>query len=285
MDKLKNKIQENIHDMDLDQPSAQSWDKIKNSLSKNAESDLLKKHISRNKAELDIETPDAAAWEHIQESVTGQKHTPVKSFRKVLIYISAAACIMVIIAVSVLWNRKDNQTMPPQAETENSTKEKLNTNNASIIDSVSEQLALQKETLPIQEEEHKKAIPKNNIPLAANLKTAVKKTKLPPQVVQMEKDYDAIIESQLKYTRSLAIYGESSAYFAQFKNDFIMLEEQEKALRKDIAKNGLQETSIDELAMIYQQKLTVLKKLQNEINKTSSRNKNITDTIPVYINL
>lgn len=101
----------------------------------------------------------------------------------------------------------------------------------------------------------------------------------------MEKDYDAIIESQLKYTRSLAIYGESSAYFAQFKNDFIMLEEQEKALRKDIAKNGLQETSIDELAMIYQQKLTVLKKLQNEINKTSSRNKNITDTIPVYINL
>ena len=67
--------------------------------------------------------------------------------------------------------------------------------------------------------------------------------------------------------------------------DFKLLEIQEQELRKSIVQNGLANTSIEELTTIYQQKLTVLKKLQNEINKTSNRNKNLTDTIPSYISL
>lgn len=112
-----------------------------------------------------------------------------------------------------------------------------------------------------------------------------KEASLPPEVLQIEKDYDQLIARQITYTKSLAVYGESANYFQEFMNDFKTLEKQEKELRKSIAQNGLQENNIDELATIYQQKLTVLKKLQNEINKTSNRNKNLTDTIPAYINL
>ncbi len=121
----------------------------------------------------------------------------------------------------------------------------------------------------------------------ASLKPAEKqKSKsLPPEVAQIQKDYDQLIAGQIAYTKSLAVYGENANYFQEFKNDFKALENQEKELRKSIAEYGLQENSIDDLAMIYQQKLTVLKKLQNEINKTSNRNKNVTDTIPTYISL
>jgi hypothetical protein len=108
---------------------------------------------------------------------------------------------------------------------------------------------------------------------------------LPLEVLQIQKDYDQLIAGQIAYTKSLAVYGETPSYFQEFMNDFKRLENQEKELGKTIAKNGLQENSIDDLAMIYQQKLTVLKKLQNEINKTSKCNKNLTDTIPAYISL
>jgi hypothetical protein len=48
---------------------------------------------------------------------------------------------------------------------------------------------------------------------------------------------------------------------------------------------GLQENSLDELALIYQQKLTILKMLQREIDKADNREWNVTDTIPKYIKL
>ena len=126
---------------------------------------------------------------------------------------------------------------------------------------------------------------KNTAVAAAMPKKKQKNSLLPPGVRQIEKDYNELITAQLKYTKSLAIYGESAGYFEQFKNDFKTLERKEKELRTSIIRNGLQENSITELAMIYQEKLTVLKKLQNEINKTSTRNKNVTDTIAAYINL
>ena len=116
------------------------------------------------------------------------------------------------------------------------------------------------------------------------MKKQIKKL-LPPEVLQVQKDYDQLIAGQIAYTKSLAVYGENESYFQDFMYDFKLLEIQEQELRKSIAQNGLADNSIEELTTIYQQKLTVLKKLQNEINKTSNRNKNLTDTIPSYISL
>ena len=141
-------------------------------------------------------------------------------------------------------------------------------------------------TRSLPEKTFKKTIKHKSIAVASSKPAKKQQRKpLPPEVLQVEKDYDELIAEQIKYTKSLALYGENVDYFQKFKNDFKTLENQEKELRKSIAQSGLKENSIDDLAMIYQQKLTVLKKLQNEINKTSNCNKNLTDTIPAYISL
>ena len=138
--------------------------------------------------------------------------------------------------------------------------------------------------LPDQSPKHETK-QKNLVVASPKLVKKQKSESLPPELAQIQKDYDQLIAGQIAYTKSLAVYGESASYFEEFKNDFKILDKKEKELRKSVAQNGLQENSIDDLAMIYQQKLTVLKKLQNEINKTSNRNKNLTDTIPTYISL
>ena len=48
------------------------------------------------------------------------------------------------------------------------------------------------------------------------------------------------------------------------------MEEDEKALRREIASDGLNNQLLSQLINIYQQKLSVLEKLQKEINKTNT---------------
>ena len=49
------------------------------------------------------------------------------------------------------------------------------------------------------------------------------------------------------------------------------MDQDERLVRKNIAENGLTEEILTQLININQLKLTVLKKLQIEINKTNSR--------------
>ncbi len=72
MDKLKKRIQENIHKMDVDEPNAATWNRIKRGLSKPAESDPLKNIIAENKNELEIETPDTESWAKISRFIAAK---------------------------------------------------------------------------------------------------------------------------------------------------------------------------------------------------------------------
>jgi|GEM_PF-741440 len=279
MDKLKNWIQENSHKMDVEEPKAATWDLIKRSLSKPIESDPLKNIIAENKNELEIEIPDAESWEKISRSVVAKKPAPAQRIKRILIYVSAA-CIITIISLGVFRYFNDAQTNSDKDVTK-----KTMVKNNDTTNTVSDKTQLTA-TSSLPEEALEQNIKHKNIPVASSKPEKKQPRKsLPPEVVQIQKDYDQLITGQIAYTRSLAVYGENANYFQEFKNDFKALENQEKELRKSIAEHGLQDNSIDDLAMIYQQKLIVLKKLQNEINKTSNRNKNLTDTIPTYISL
>ena len=282
MDKLKNWIQKNSHKMDVEEPNPLAWDRLKQSLSKPAKSDPLKAHIAQNKNELEIETPDIKAWEEISGFISAKKPVPLQRIKKSLIYLSAA-CILVIISLGVL--RYMNVMQPNQHETvakKTSLKNNVHDNDTTNTESNKNQLTI---TPSLTDKPLKQATKYKSIAVASSKPDKKQKRELPPVIVQIEKDYHQLIAGQIAYTKSLAVYGENASYFQEFMNDFKTLEKQEKELRKSIAQNGLQDNSIDDLTMIYQQKLTVLKKLQNEINKTSNRNKNITDTIPTYISL
>jgi len=283
MDKLKNRIQENIHKMDLDDPNAATWDRIKRGLSKTAESDPLKNIIAESKNELEIETPNAESWEKISRSIAAKNPAPIQGIKRMLVYVSAA-CIITIISLGVFRYMHVVQIKPDNDVTKKtSAKNSDNTNDTTNTESNKNQLTA---IPPLPEESLKQNIKHKNIAIAS-LRPAKKQSRksLPPEVLQIQKDYDKLVAGQVNYTKHLALYGESASYFQEFRDDFKILENQEKELKKSIAQNGIRENSIDDLISIYQQKLTVLKKLQNEINKTSNRNKNLTDTIPTYLSL
>jgi hypothetical protein len=282
MDNLKKRIQENIHKMNVDEPDAATWDRLKQGLSKHEEIDPLKDHISVNKNKLEIETPHAQTWEEIRGGMAAKEQVPVLRIKRLLIYLSAA-CIITITSLGVF---RYISVVPVRPGNEVGKKSPIK-NNVSANDTMDKRYDKNQITaIPSEPAESIKVIKHKSTAVASSKSiTKEKKQSLPPEVLQIQKDYDQLIAGQIAYTKSLAVYGESASYFQEFMNDFEILENREKELRKSIARDGLHDNSIDELTTIYQQKLTVLKKLQNEITKTSNRNKNLTDTIPAYISL
>jgi len=87
----------------------------------------------------------------------------------------------------------------------------------------------------------------------------------------IENSFTRLVSIQLNKVRSLPLYAEGPEYYSEFKKQFQQLEEDEKELKKLIQKDGLANENLDNLINIYQQKLNLLKLLQNEINKTNSR--------------
>jgi hypothetical protein len=266
--------------MDIDQPDAAIWNHIKSWLSSEAQPDPLKKHIAVQKKELLVETPHLSAWENIKHSITAKKAAPRRSIKRTITYLSAA-CIALLAGFSII------RMMNSGHKETDLKRENISSNKFSKHDTISKQSDKSNSKLVYPKADYPEA-PERTKNLAASSpkqKKPVKQNPLPPEVLQMQKDYNDLIAGQIKYTKTLAVYGEGVGFFTAFMDDFKLLDEQEKELRRSVTQNGLQENSIYDLAMIYQQKLTVLKKLQNEINKTSMRNRNIKDTVPVYINL
>lgn len=282
MDKLKNWLQQNGHEMDIDEPNAAAWDRLKKKLATHSGSDQLKNHIAGNRDELEIEIPHAQLWNKITSSIKTEKPAHVYRIKRTLIYLSAA-CTITIISLGVFrYVATDRIDHDVELAKTTSPKNNVTKNDTIEIEYSKDHLTV----TPVVTKQSYKPTTKHRSPAVAS-KPAKKQTKklLPPEVLQVQKDYDQLIAGQIAYTKSLAVYGENESYFQDFMNDFKLLEIQEQELRKSIVQNGLADNSIEELTTIYQQKLTVLKKLQNEINKTSNRNKNLTDTIPSYISL
>ena len=284
MDKLKKWIQENSHKMDVEEPNAAAWDSLKQVLSKSAKTDPLKAHIAENKNELEIETPGVQAWEEISSSISTKKPAHIQHIQKRIFYYLSAACILVIISLGIFQYMND---VPVNQDRDVAKKPELK-NQVDAVDTTEIQSNKNQLTsAPSLPGQSLKQTAKYRSIAVASSKPIKKQQResLPLEVLQIQKDYDQLVAGQITYTKSLAVYGENASYFQEFMNDFKILEEQEKGLKKSIAQTGLKDNSIDELTTIYQQKLTVLKKLQNEINKTSNRNKNLTDSIPAYISL
>lgn len=292
MDKLKQYIQENLEKLDADSPKEGLWDTISNHLAPE-NNDLLKDHISRYSPDLDIETPSVAAWDRIEDALS-RKPARVVSIRKTWLY--AAACCLVLMGIGIAFyvNKNDQDLVqrpgmpintgnkPATGDTQKrdiaATPQDKKRANEESIDTITKDIA----TLSSP----KGATLSKRIQKRNDLRQAVKtkSNQLPAEVLQIQTGYNDLIAGQVSYIQHLPIYGENVRYFESFVNDFKRLDIQEKELRRTIAQKGLQENGLDELAMIYQEKLMILRRLQTEINKTS-RSRNETDTIPAFIRL
>ena len=67
------------------------------------------------------------------------------------------------------------------------------------------------------------------------------------------------------------MYAETPDYFNDFKVQIKQMERDEKQIKADIGKRGLNDELLDQLINLYQQKLNTLKQLQIEMNKTNNR--------------
>ena len=275
-------IREKSQEMDIDQPKADTWNHIESRLWGAQNEDSLKDRIAEHKSEFDIDIPTAESWQEIKTAIL-RKGEQQPGIKRILIYLSAA-CIITIISLGI-FRLINVDAVRPNTEVVAQPETKEPIPEVEIPDTTrrdENQVQVMAKNSGIQspaKAKHPKSKATRKVP------TKSPENLLPPELVKLQKDYDQLISGQIAYTKSLAVYGESVDYFQRFMNDFKLLDRQEKELRLLIAENGMQETSIEDLGMIYQQKLTVLKKLQNEINKTSSRNNNLNDTIPAYINL
>jgi hypothetical protein len=275
MDKLKQHIQNNFDNLDIDSPSENTWNAVYNQLVGFNSDNQLKDHIGQHADELEIESPDPDTWKRIEKLRVNTRPARVNIDRA---WLYAAACLLILMGLVIVFNI-------------NRTPGVINDNaNGDLVKS------LPRVTRQIPNEDPKIAVTADRpivktrqapaVRVVENKKASRRQSaKLPQEIVQIQSGYGSLIASQVKQIQSMPVYGEAALYFESFVVDFKKLDQQEKQLRKTVMQEGLQENSLDELALIYQQKLTILKMLQREIDKADNREWNVTDTIPKYIKL
>jgi hypothetical protein len=69
------------------------------------------------------------------------------------------------------------------------------------------------------------------------------------------------------------MYAETPEYFKDFKLQLKQIDKDEKGIKSDITHNGMNSELLDQLINLYQQKLSLLKQMQLEMNKTNNRYK------------
>jgi hypothetical protein len=88
---------------------------------------------------------------------------------------------------------------------------------------------------------------------------------------QIENTFTQIINLQKAKVNTTPLNAENPSYFNDFTIEMKRMERDEQTIKKDISKTGLTDELLDQLLNVYQQKLSMLKQLQNEINKTNNR--------------
>jgi len=288
MDKLKQHIQNNIHELDIEEPKADLWSAISSEISRAENADPLKEHIEQYAEELDVEMPAEHAWSRIKSAIN--QHKPVRqiSYKKLAYYVAAASLIIFIVVGTLVYknlsggssNGEDLVATPSKPESAAPSLRPVDTMKA-MTQAPSETQG-DKEQLKAEKKQLAQTVKKD---FKKNVAIRQPNSKIPKEIIEAQAEYDNLIAGQVSLIQNMPLYGESAGDFAGFVDDFRKLDQQEKKLRSAVLKKGMGLNTMDELAMIYQKKLTVLKMLQREISRTDIRSFSENDTIPVFIKL
>lgn len=236
--------------------------------------DKLKHFLQENSDGLDTDLPSDALWLRIQQGAAPVANKAT-TLRLVVRY-AAAACLVGLIVASALWfYHPQNSTVAPAAVTNNVQEETPVT--APENEAPASLPEADKTLAAAEKEPQKKAIDQ---PKKTAKKLAVKQ---PPHTVsaqqqlaehitnELSNNYAQLVSMQLTRVRTTPVYAEDPNYFNDFKMQLKQMDEDEAAIKKDIKSNGLNDVLLQQLINLYQQKLTVLKNLQTEINKMNNQ--------------
>ncbi|WP_447642659.1 MULTISPECIES: hypothetical protein [Chitinophagaceae] len=224
--------------------------------------DKFKQFIQENRQELDVEKPDAHLWEQMQQCLEPEK--PHKKVFPIYRWIAAAACILLVSTISYFFFHKNNsQEVPTYAQKEAPVMEPTNNN------------IRREDNVPAHLEGNPSKINTDHI-AKAEKKTEIiekkKERKKPASSQYVIEDvevgnFSQVIAYQRQYINTLPIYGQQPDYFNDFKQQLKQMDSDEKNVRNDIKKHGLNSKQIELLINIYQQKITLLKQLNQEISR------------------
>ena len=293
MDRLKQHIQNNLHDLNIDQPKENFWDGLSDKIIGDENSDPFKEYIEQYKDEFDLEIPGEQGWSNIASTLSRNNPVIPINAKKAGWYLAAASLVLFIVVGALLYNNRSSVTRNGDDTVKTPSKTELAVPKRLTDDTMREMVQGSSKTKDDKEQasqESKKAAQtdmKNDYAVIKR-KLAVQKPgnkKLPSIIIETQAEYDNLIAGQVSLIQSMPLYGESAGDFAGFIDDFKRLDNQEKQLRSAVLQKGMEDNTLDELGMIYQKKLTVLKMLQREIQRTGNTTISENDSIPVFIKL
>lgn len=226
--------------------------------------DELKKYLREHASQLNRDEPGEELWERIQERTISPAKAPVVI---PVIKWMAAACFVLMAGIGSWYLLHDKKTRVDPVATTHQIKPAQSTAPIKAQEPAIEEDDLrtvaidEKQSQPVQEAAHSvkhKALSQATDP-AYSL------------VHNIETSFTQVINLQRNKLNSTPIYAESPAYFNDFKVEFKQMEKDEKQIKADIARSGLNDELVDQLINLYQQKLNTLKQLQTEMNKLNNR--------------
>jgi len=264
--------------------------------------DEFKKYLKENQEQLNTDEPSPLIWDKVQQRVKAQSEhgfpkiidesqsenldstTKVFSVRKLMQW-SAAACVLGLAGIGVWYLLNDESAVKPLQEQVVINEEKLNStplnsrsnsfNNSTSNRNLDQVVVATESSAPASNTTQ----PILNKPTpsiqrrTASINTSNNNNNAMTAFSNMESGFTQIINLQKGKISTTPMYAESASYFNEFKAQIIQLEQEEKQIKKEIAKKGLTDHQLDQLINLYQYKLTVLKQLQLEMNKTNNRYK------------
>ncbi len=242
--------------------------------------DEFKQYIQNNKAQLDSDEPSPLLWNNIEQKIKPiQKAVPVIT----LLRWTVAACLIVLAGIGswYLLNQPKTAKLNQNSLVTNETIIKKIT--PSIIDTikgVNPDLLASNNTKKVVRSTMNSST-KNKPQFDNSAILEVEKNTLK----NFESSFVQVINLQKARISTMPMYAETAEYFKDFNIQIKLMENEEKTIKATIAKRGINNDLLDQLINLYQQKLTVLKQLQLEMNKTNNRykqNRGPIDTTRAY---
>jgi hypothetical protein len=224
--------------------------------------DELKKYLQNHAEELNLDEPRPQVWQNIQQETQTAKKRPV------IVMVTrwaAAACILALAGIGAWYMISEKKTEALQAITikEKPTVKPVPVQQQPVDTENNDAVVIAKTT--DHTTKHK--------PATHNTQQPVNSQETLTNLQNLENSFTQVINLQRDRVSSMPMYAESPEYFNDFRVQIKQMEKDEKVIKSDIAKRGMNDQLLDQLINLYQQKLNTLKQLQTEMNKTNNRYK------------
>jgi hypothetical protein len=238
--------------------------------------DKFKKYLQDNRKRFDTDKfPIDEGWEVIRKSLRGQKE------KTGLFYLGIAASFLIVVSAAIYAIYQDKPV-----------------NNGIVKVPVKEQPIFRaevKDSVIMEKPSDTRAPIAVNNPVARNKKrntdkrVAAKVLRPLSEAELMDMNFQSVINAQLRLIRTTPFYAENPDYFSYFKKEYDILEKDEATLKMEAGNKGMGEEYLGKLIDIYQGKLSLLKRLQTEIQKMNNRirqsDPGVSKRKPVYLNI